>query len=82
MIDLKGYERIAQSLNDYESPIETSGNVLINDLLINMAGHVHSQLEESFNAVLEYDEYKAKKLWRWIMPQTTWLRELGPQLKQ
>ena len=61
MIDLKGYEKLAQSLDDYVSPKETSGNVLVNDMLINMAGHVHSQLEESFNAVLEYDEEKAKR---------------------
>ena len=61
MIDLKGYERIAESLSDYISPKETSGNVLINDMLNNMAKHVHSQLEESFNAVLEYDEEKANR---------------------
>lgn len=61
MIDLKGYEKLAESLNDYVSPKETPGNVLVNDMLINMAGHVHSQLEESFNAVLEYDEDKAKR---------------------
>ncbi len=60
MIDLKGYEKLAESLNGYESPKQTSGNVLINGMLINMAGHVHSQLEESFNAVLEHDEDKAK----------------------
>lgn len=61
MIDLKGYEKLAESLNDYVSPKETPGNVLINDMLINMAGHVHSQLEESFNAILEYDEDKAER---------------------
>ena len=61
MIDLKGYERIAESLSDYISPKETSGNVLVNDMLNNMAKHVHSQLEESFSAVLEYDEEKANR---------------------
>ena len=61
MIDLKGYEKLAESLNGYESPKQTAGNVLVNDMLINMAGHVHSQLEESFNAVLEYDEEKANR---------------------
>ena len=61
MIDLKGYEKLAESLNDYVSPKETPGNVLVNDMLINMAGHVHSQLEESFNAILEYDEEKAER---------------------
>lgn len=61
MIDLKGYEKLAESLNGYESPKQMAGNVLVNDMLINMAGHVHSQLEESFNAVLEYDEEKAKR---------------------
>ena len=42
MIDLKGYERIVESLSDYISPKETSGNVLVNDMLNNMAKHVHS----------------------------------------
>lgn len=58
-IDLKSYERITGSLNDYSSPKQTSGSVIINDMLINMARHVHSQLEESFNSILEYDEEKA-----------------------
>lgn len=61
MIDLKGYERIAQSLSGYVIPGDTSGDILVNEMLINMAGHVHSQLEESFNAVLEFDEEKAKR---------------------
>lgn len=60
MIDIKGYEKIAESLNDYVSPINDSGNLFVNDMLINMAHHVHSQLEESFTAVLEYDEDRAK----------------------
>lgn len=60
-IDLKSYEDIAESLGDYVSPISNTGNVLINDMLLNMARHVHSQLEMSFDAVLEYDEDKAKK---------------------
>ena len=59
-IDLKSYERITGSLTDYSSPKQTSGSVIINDMLVNMASHVHSQLEESFNAILEYDEEKAK----------------------
>ena len=61
MIDLKGYEKIARSLSDYVIPGDSSGDVLVNEMLINMAGHVHSQLEESFNAVLEFDEEKAKR---------------------
>ena len=61
MIDLKGYEKIAQSLSDYVIPGDSSGDVLVNEMLINMAGHVHSQLEESSNAVLEFDEEKAKR---------------------
>ena len=61
MIDLKGYEKLAESLDGYESPKNSSGNVLLNDMLINMAGHVHSQLEESFDSVLEYDEDKASR---------------------
>ena len=60
MIDIKGYEKIAESLNDYVSPINDSGNLFVNDMLINMAHHVHSQLEESFTAILEYDEDRAK----------------------
>lgn len=61
MIDLKNYEKIAESLSDYVSPKETSANILINDMLANMARHVHSQLETSFNAVLEYDEEMANQ---------------------
>lgn len=61
MIDLKSYEEIAESLSDYVPSKNTKGNVLINDMLINMARHVHSQLETSFDSVLEYDEDKASK---------------------
>ena len=61
MIDLKSYEEIAESLTDYVSPSNIQGNVFINEMLDNMAKHVHSQLETSFNAVLEYDEDMAKK---------------------
>ena len=60
-IDLKSYESIAQSLSDYSRPKNIKGNVIVNDMLENMARHVHSQLEASFNSVLEYDEQKAKK---------------------
>ncbi len=60
MIDLKSYEKFSESLVDY-SPSNTTGNVLINDMLANMAKHVHSQLEASFDSVLEYDEAKANK---------------------
>lgn len=59
MIDLKNYEKFTESLVDYST--NTTGNVLVNDMLVNMAKHVHSQLEASFDAVLEYDETKAKK---------------------
>ena len=59
MIDLKSYEEIAESLGEYIRPQDVSGNVLINDMLSNMEKHVHSQLETSFDAVLEYDENKA-----------------------
>ena len=61
MIDLKSYEKITESLSDYVSPKGTSANILINDMLANMASHVHSQLETSFNAVLEYDEDLANR---------------------
>jgi len=61
MIDLKSYEQIAESLGDYASAPDNGGNVLINEMIVNMVKHVHSQLENSFNAFLEYDEEKAKK---------------------
>ena len=61
VIDLKRYEEIAESLGEYITPKETTGNVLLNDMLSNMAKHVQSQLEASFEAVLEYDEKKASK---------------------
>jgi len=60
VIDLKSYEKFSDSLVDY-SHSNTTENVLINDMLANMARHVHSQLEASFDAVLEYDESKANK---------------------
>lgn len=59
MIDLKSYERFNETLIDYSSSKNSTGNVLINDMIANMAKHVHSQLETSFDAVLEYDEEKA-----------------------
>ena len=37
MIDLKSYEEIAESLGEYIRPQDVSGNVLINDMLSNMA---------------------------------------------
>ncbi len=61
VIDLKRYEEIAESLGEYIPPKEATGNVLLNDMLLNMAKHVQSQLEASFEAVLEYDEKKASK---------------------
>jgi len=61
MIDLKSYEKIVESVGDYVSTRNSTGNVLINDMLANMAKHVHSHLETSFDAVLEYDEDKANK---------------------
>ena len=60
MIDLKSYESIAESLSDYHVN-ETKGNVIVNDMINNMAKHVHSQIEVSFDAVLEYDIEKANK---------------------
>lgn len=60
MIDLKSYEYLAESISRY-SYRTSNGNVLINDMLANMTHHVHSQLEMSFDAVLEYDEDKANK---------------------
>lgn len=61
MIDLKSYEKVAESLSDYAGSSETKGNVIVNDMIANMARHVHSQIEVSFDAVLEYDEEKANK---------------------
>ena len=61
MIDLKSYEKVAESLSDYIGPTETKGNVIVNDMIANMVRHVHSQIEVSFEAVLEYDEEKANK---------------------
>ncbi len=61
VIDLKSYEKVAESLSDYGGSIETKGNVIVNDMIANMAKHVHSQIEVSFDAVLEYDEEKANK---------------------
>lgn len=61
MIDLKSYEKVAESLSDYAGSNETKGNVIVNDMIVNMARHVHSQIEVSFDAVLEYDEEKANK---------------------
>lgn len=61
MIDLKSYENVVESVGDYVNTKNSPGNALINDMLANMAKHVHSQLEMSFDAVLEYDEDKASK---------------------
>ena len=61
MIDMKSYENVAESLGQYVSKKDVSGNVLINDMIANMAKHVHSQIEASFDAFLEYDENKAKR---------------------
>ena len=61
MIDVKDYEKVAESLGQYVNSKDVSGYLLINDMLDNMAKHVHSQIENSFNAILEYDENKAKK---------------------
>ncbi|MBR3156118.1 MAG: winged helix-turn-helix transcriptional regulator, partial [Methanobrevibacter sp.] len=61
MIDLKSYEEVVESVADYSTTKNNTGNALINDMLHNMSRHVHSQLEMSFDAVLEYDEDKANK---------------------
>lgn len=58
MIDLKIYEKLAESFGDY-APVSDSGYILVNDMLSNMAKHVQSQLQESFDAVQDYDENKA-----------------------
>lgn len=58
MIDLKVYEKLAESFGDY-APVSDSGYILVNDMLSNMAKHIQSQLQESFDAVQDYDENKA-----------------------
>ena len=58
MIVLKVYEKLAESFGDY-APVSDSGYILVNDMLSNMAKHVQSQLQESFDAVQDYDENKA-----------------------
>lgn len=58
MIDLEVYEKLAESFGDY-APVSDSGYILVNDMLSNMAKHVQSQLQESFDAVQDYDENKA-----------------------
>lgn len=58
MIDLKVYEKLVESFGDY-APVSDSGYILVNDMLSNMAKHVQSQLQESFDAVQDYDENKA-----------------------
>ena len=58
MIDLKVYEKLAESFGDY-APVSDSGYILVNDMLSNMAKHFQSQLQESFDAVQDYDENKA-----------------------
>lgn len=58
MIDLKVYEKLAESFGDY-APVSDSGYILVNDMLSNMAKHVQFQLQESFDAVQDYDENKA-----------------------
>lgn len=58
MIDLKVYEKLAESFGDY-APVSDSRYILVNDILSNMAKHVQSQLQESFDAVQDYDENKA-----------------------
>lgn len=58
MIDLRVYEKLAESFGDY-APVSDSGYILVNDMLSNMAKHVQSQLQESFDAVQDYDENKA-----------------------
>ena len=59
IIDMKSYEKVAESLGEYGGSKNDSGNVLINEMLYNMSKHVHSQLEMSFDAMLESDEEKA-----------------------
>ena len=59
IIDMKSYEKVAESLGEYVVSKNDSGNVLINEMLYNMSKHVHSQLEMSFDAMLESDEEKA-----------------------
>lgn len=61
VVDLKSYEDFVESYGENIRFKENSGNILINDMLKNMAKHVHNQLETSFDALLEYDEKKANE---------------------
>jgi len=61
MIDLKSYEKFSETFEEYSSPKNSPGNVLINDMLANMARHVHSQLEASFESIVDHDVEKANK---------------------
>ena len=87
MIDLKSYEKIVASVGDYASTKNTTGNALINDMLENMAKHVHSQLETSFDAVLEYDEDKCQAIETFPIPNSKtdlleFLTSLKPRVKK
>ena len=61
MVDIKSYEKLSGSLGSYSPSKNNSGNILVNDMLANMARHVHSQLETSFDAVLKYDDDIARR---------------------
>ena len=61
LVNLKSYEEVVESVGDYANVRTNTGNARINEMLDNMAEHVHAQLEMSFDAVLEYDEDKANK---------------------
>ena len=56
MVDLKKYEEFKENLGTYYSDKKELSNILIEDLIRNMAKHVQKQLETSFNSLLEYDE--------------------------
>lgn len=60
MVDLKKFEQFKEEYGAFSSK-EEIGNVLIADLLRNMAKHVQEQLETSFNSLLTYDEQLANE---------------------
>ena len=56
MVDLKKYEEFKENLGNYHSDKKELSNILIEDLIKNMAKHVQKQLETSFNSLVESDE--------------------------
>lgn len=61
MIDLKAYEKLAESLDDSISSKDYSADLLITTMLKSMTDQVRDQLNVSFTSILENDIVKAEK---------------------